>query len=134
MIIGEKIKMSQMFDQMGKIIPVTLIKCDPKNLKINQKIKITGISKGKGFQGVVKRWGFRGAPATHGTKHNLRAPGSIGTSNVERVMKGKKMAGRMGGRKTTIKNIEIIEIKDNQIAVKAAIPGPRKSQIKIYES
>ncbi|MFH1392472.1 MAG: 50S ribosomal protein L3 [bacterium] len=134
MIIGKKIKMTQIFDEAGKVIPVTLLECDPSNLKVGQKVKISGISKGKGFQGVVKRWGFRGAPATHGTKHNLRAPGSIGSTNVARVFKGKKMGGHMGVKKTTLRDVEIIEIKKNQIALKGAIPGPNKSEIKIYES
>lgn len=126
--------MTQIFDKAGKVIPVTLISCDAKNLKIGQKIKISGISKGKGFQGVVKRWGFKGSPATHGTKHTHRAPGSIGAMGVAKVFKGKKMPGQMGGKKVTLKKLEIIEIKKNQIAIKGAIPGSRKSEIKIHEN
>lgn len=134
MITGKKIKITQIFDKAGKVIPVTLISCDAKNLKVGQKIKITAISKGKGFQGAVKRWGFKGAPASHGTKHAHRAPGSIGSTGPAKVFKGKKMPGRMGNKKTTLKNLEIINIKNNQIAIKGAIPGPNKSEIKIHES
>lgn len=126
--------MTQVFDQAGKVIPVTLLGCDPADLKVGQKVKITGISKGKGFQGVVRRWGFKGAPKTHGTKHGLRSPGSIGSTNLERVVKGKKMAGRTGSKKVTLKNLEIIDIKEKQIAVKGAVPGNRGTKIKIYES
>lgn len=134
-IIAKKIRMSQTFLPDGRVMPTTWLECDNiGQLKIGQEIKISGISKGKGFQGVVKRWGFRGAPKTHGTKHGLRSPGSIGTTNIARVLKGKKMAGRMGGKQATIKNLEIIEIKDQQIAVKGAVPGPRKAKIKIYEN
>jgi len=134
MIQGKKIKMTQIFDQTGKVIPVTLIDCDSSSLKVGQKVKITSISKGKGFQGVVRRWGFKGASKTHGTKHGLRSPGSIGSTNLERVVKGKKMAGRTGNKRLTLKNLEIIEIKEKQIAIKGAIPGNRGSAIKIYES
>jgi len=141
MIQGKKIKMTQVFDQAGKVIPVTLIDCDIADLKVGQKIKITSTSKGKGFQGVVKRWGFKGAPKTHGTKHGLRSPGSIGSTNLERVVKGKKMAGRTGGERKTLKNLEIIEIRDlpagrhgKQIAIKGAVPGNRGSKIEIFNS
>jgi len=135
MIIGKKIKMSQVFDKTGKVIPVTLVYSkNADQLKAGQKIKITGISKGKGFQGVVKRWGFKGAPSSHGTKHNVRAPGSIGITGVARVFKGKKMPGHMGVKKTTLKKIEIINIQDKQLVLRGAIPGSNKSKIEIHES
>ncbi len=97
------------------------------------KVKVSGISKGKGFQGVVKRWGFHGSPKTHGTKHGLRAPGSIGSSFPERVFKGKKMAGRMGGERITVKNLKIIKIdkKNNLLAVSGAIPGRKGTLLEI---
>lgn len=97
------------------------------------KVKISGISKAKGFQGVVKRWGFHGSPKTHGTKHTLRKPGSIGSTDAARVFKGKKMAGRMGGERITVKNLEIIKIdKDkNLIAVSGAVPGRRGTLLEI---
>ena len=101
--------------------------------KVGDIVKISGISKGKGFAGVVKRHGFRGAPASHGTKHNLRAPGSIGSSFPEHVLKGKKMAGRMGGERVSVKNLEIadIDIENNLIAVKGAVPGKNGSLVEI---
>ena len=101
--------------------------------KIGDIVKISGISKGKGFAGVVKRHGFRGAPASHGTKHNLRAPGSIGSSFHEHVLKGKKMAGRMGGERVSVKNLEIadIDLENNLIAVKGAVPGNKGSLVEI---
>lgn len=96
-------------------------------------VKVSGISKGKGFAGVVKRHGFRGAPASHGTKHNLRAPGSIGSSFPERVMKGKKMAGRMGSDRVTLKNLEIVlvDAENNLIAIKGAVPGNKGTLLEI---
>jgi len=91
------------------------------------KITAVAISKGKGFQGVVKRHKFGGGPKSHGQKDKLRAPGSIGASWPQFTIKGMKMAGRMGSDKKTVKNLEIIEIdgENNIIAVKGAIPGRR---------
>ena len=96
-------------------------------------VKAAGFSKGKGFAGVVKRWGFHGRPATHGTKHELRTPGSVGSSYPERVIKGKKMAGRMGHERTTIKNLKIVKVdkKKNLLAVKGAMPGPKGALLEI---
>lgn len=90
-----------------------------------KRVKVSGISKAKGFQGVVKRHGFKGAPKTHGHKHDLRAPGSIGSGFPEHVVKGKRMAGRMGGEKITTKNLKIIQIdkERNLIFLKGAVPG-----------
>lgn len=98
-----------------------------------EKIKISGISKGKGFQGVVKRWGFRGASKTHGTKHMLRKPGSLGATDPERVFKGKKMAGRMGEERVTVKNLKIIEIdkEKNLLGIKGAVPGKKGTLLEI---
>ena len=72
-----------------------------------EKVKISGISKGKGFQGAVKRWGFSGRGASHGVKHEQRTLGSVGTSFPERVIKGRKMPGRMGSDRVTVKNLKI---------------------------
>jgi len=97
------------------------------------KVAVIGKSKGKGFQGVVKRHGFKGSPASHGTKDRLRAPGSIGSTGLHRVEKGKKMAGRTGQDQFTLKKIEIIKIdpEKNILYLKGAIPGRRGSLIKI---
>jgi len=96
-------------------------------------VKASGLSKGKGFTGVVKRHGFSGAPATHGHRHDERAPGSIGAAFPEHVFKGIKMAGRHGNSKVTVKNLEIVELdKDrNIIALKGSLPGARNNLIGI---
>jgi len=101
--------------------------------KEGDKVMIVGKSKGKGFQGVVKRHGFRGSPASHGTKDRLRAPGSIGATGLHRVVKGKKMAGRMGQDQLTFKKIEVIKVdpEKNFLYLKGAIPGRRGSLIKV---
>jgi len=96
-------------------------------------VNVSGISKGKGFQGVVKRHGFKGSPASHGTKHTLRAPGSIGSAWPQRVFKGKRMAGRMGSDRITVKGLEIIDIdkEDNLLAIKGAVPGKKGTLLEI---
>ncbi len=104
-----------------------------EDFKEGEKVKIAGNSKGKGFQGVVKRWGFSGAPATHGHKHDERAPGSIGATYPERVIKGMKMGGRMGGGRITVKGLTILNInpKKNLLVVKGAVPGVRGGLVEI---
>ncbi len=101
--------------------------------KEEEKVNIQGITKGKGFQGVVKRWKFKGKPSSHGTKHDQRKPGSIGTMGMDKVIKGKKMPGRMGGKIKTIKNLRIVKIdsKNNLMAVKGAVPGQINRLLKI---
>ncbi len=101
-------------------------KIDVSIFSEGDKIKVSGISKGRGFQGVVKRHGFKGGPASHGHRHVLRRPGSIGTSFPERVIKGKRMPGHMGTERITIKNLKIalVDVKNNLLAVVGAVPGP----------
>lgn len=98
---------------------------DVSQFSEGDKIKISALSKGRGFQGVVKRHGFKGGPQTHGQKNRLRAPGSIGATAPQRVTPGKRMAGRMGQERFAIKNLKVIEIdKDkNILMVKGAVPG-----------
>lgn len=93
--------------------------------QLGDAVKVSGITKAKGFQGVVKRHGFKGAPATHGHKHDLRAPGSIGAQQPQHVIKGKRMAGRMGGKRASVKNVKIvfIDAAKNIIGIKGAVPG-----------
>jgi len=199
-ILGLKLGMSQIFDEKGKVVPVTLIeagpcivtqiktkekdgywavqigfgeakkvtkaiaghlkklgkllflrefrnkepKIDDKELKRGERIdvsvfkegdlvKVTGLSKGKGFAGVVKRWHFSGRPASHGTKHELRTPGSVGASVPERVIKGKKMPGRMGFERVTVRNLKIAKVdkEKNLIAVRGAVPGAKGTLLEI---
>jgi len=100
-------------------------KVDVSLFESGDMIKVTGTSKAKGFQGPVKRHGFRGGAATHGQKHSHREPGSIGTRFPQHVLKGKRMAGRMGGETITQRGLEVVEIdkNNNLLIVKGAIPG-----------
>lgn len=97
-------------------------------------IKVIGTSKGKGFQGVVKRHGFHGSPKTHGHKDQERMPGSIGAGGVQRVFKGVRMAGHMGNERVTVSGLEVVDIdvEKNILYVKGAVPGARNSMVLIY--
>ena len=102
--------------------------------KNGEIVSVTGSSKGKGFQGVMKRWNFHGGPKTHGQSDRWRAPGSIGSGTTPgRVYKGKKMAGRMGGEQVTVKNLEVvfIEEKNELLGIKGAVPGNKGAFILI---
>lgn len=102
--------------------------------KTGDHVAVTGISKGKGFAGVVKRHHFRGGPRTHGQSDRERAPGSIGqTTTPGRVYKGKRMAGRMGGQKVTIKNLKVVSIdeKNNLLTISGLVPGGRNTLLVI---
>jgi large subunit ribosomal protein L3 len=106
--------------QVGDEITITKI------FRKGDIIAVTGISKGKGFAGGVKRWGFRGGPKTHGQSDRHRAPGSIGQGTTPgRVLKGKHMAGRMGSDTVTIKNLMIVDVDptENKLAISGGIPG-----------
>jgi large subunit ribosomal protein L3 len=105
----------------------------PEIFAPGDKVNIVAISKGKGFQGVVKRHGFHGGPKSHGQKDRHRAPGSIGASWPQHVIKGMRMAGRMGGDKITVKNLEVVEVdkENNLVAIKGAIPGRRGTLVMI---
>ncbi len=95
-------------------------------------IHVTGMSKGKGFQGVVKRHKFAGHPSTHGHKDQLRMPGSIGAGGVQHVLKGRRMAGHMGMERVTVQNLEVVEIREGGImAIKGAVPGARHTVLEI---
>lgn len=96
-------------------------------------VAVTGVSKGKGFQGVVKRHGFAGSPASHGHKDQLRMPGSIGSQDPQHVFKGTRMGGRMGGNQITVKNLEVVSVdeENNLLFVKGALPGSRNSLVVI---
>jgi large subunit ribosomal protein L3 len=101
-----------------------------------KSIDVTGTSKGKGFAGVMKRWGFSGGPATHGCT-TPRSAGSVGAgTSPGHVVKGKKMAGRMGGKRVTVKNLDVIKVdKDrDMLVVKGAVPGPNGGYVIIRKS
>jgi large subunit ribosomal protein L3 len=105
-------------NEMGKKIEVDVF-------SLGDKVKISGITKAKGFQGVMKRHGFSGSKKTPGQKHDWRAPGSVGATYPEHVIKGKRMAGRMGGKRASSKNLEVVYIDKEKklIGVKGAVPG-----------
>ena len=101
---------------------------------LGDKVKVSGITKAKGFQGGVKRHGFSGSMKTHGHKHDLRAPGSIGATTPQHVVKGKRMAGRMGGVQSTSQNLKVVYIdkEKNIIGVKGAVPGVAGRVVEIF--
>ncbi len=121
---------------------------DIGNLKIRDEIRVDvfkegdlvdviGISKGKGFAGVVKRYGFKGGPASHGAGGWRRRPGSIGASaDPSRVFKGKKMPGKMGAERKTVRNLEIVKVdkKENLLLIKGSLPGIKGSLLTIKSS
>jgi len=102
-------------------------KIDCSDFAVGDVIEVSGISKGKGFQGVVKRHHFHGHPRTHGTKDSERMPGSIGSGGNQRVFKGLRMGGHMGLDRVTVKNLEVIDVdkEKNILAIKGAVPGAR---------
>ncbi len=103
------------------------------SFEIGEMVSVVGTSKGRGFAGVVKRHHFAGHHATRGTKDQLRTSGSIGAGGVQRVIKGRRMAGRMGNDRITVKNLKVIKIdKENGILfIKGAIPGARNSMVMV---
>src|SRR5580700_3737458 len=138
-ILGKKIGMSQVFAADGQAVPVTLLKAGPC-MVVQRKtpatdgydavqlglVEFVGVSKGRGFAGVVKRHHFRGGEGSHGSMFH-RAPGSIGASSFpSRVLPGMRMGGHMGSEQVTVRNLEIIEVdtEDNVLMVKGAVPGP----------
>ncbi|MCH8050387.1 50S ribosomal protein L3 [Patescibacteria group bacterium] len=108
-------------------------KIDISSFSVGDIVEVSAISKGKGFQGGVKRHGFAGGPRTHGNKHHERAPGSIGATGPQRVFKGVRMAGRMGNERVTVKNLKILQIdqEENKMLISGAIPGHRGTLIEI---
>ena len=194
-ILGTKQNMTQLFDEEGKVHPVTVLKtapmvvtqvktankdgyeavqvgfgtksprrinkaqkghmkdlgnfqhlvefAGPKDSSIGdsinpeltpgEKVEVSAISKSKGFQGVVKRHGFHGGPRSHGQKHSEREPGSIGAGGYQRVFKGTRMAGRMGGERITVKNLTVISYdkETGELCIRGAIPGRRGTLVEV---
>ncbi len=185
-ILGKKLGMTRVIQDDGRVIPITLVECEPnevhqvkteekdgypaivlgfsklakpkktrkfahlKEVKLDegeeykkgdtvdlgkfneiQTVEVSGISKGKGFAGVIKRWNFARGPETHGSHHH-REPGAIGACAAPgRVDKGKKMPGHMGHEKITLKKIKVeyLDKKNNVIGLRGSIPGPNKGLI-----
>lgn len=118
-----KFKKEFIVDEKNEIKAGDEIKIDI--FELGDTVKVSGITKAKGFQGVMKRHGFKGSPKTHGRKHDWRAPGSIGAGYPEHVIKGKRMAGRMGGKRASTRNLKIVYIDKEKklLGVKGAVPG-----------
>jgi len=113
--------------KVGEVLTVDMF-------EVGQIIDVTGTSKGKGFQGVVKRHGFAGGPRTHGQSDRLRAPGSIGAgTDPGHVFKNTRMAGRMGGRRVTVMNLSVVEVISdrNLLLVRGSVPGAKTGLVMV---
>jgi large subunit ribosomal protein L3 len=106
---------------------------DVSVFEVGDIVKVTGTSKGKGFAGTVKRHNFATSASTHGGNGMVRRPGSIGSMYPQKVFKGKRMAGQMGSEKVTVRGLSIalVDVENNLIGLKGAIPGPKKSQVTV---
>lgn len=112
-------------------------KLDVSIFNVGDLVDVTGTSKGKGFAGTVKRYGFGGGPVTHGQSDRLRAPGSIGSGTTPgHVDKGKKMPGHMGSRRVTVQNLEVVLVdpERNLLAVRGAVPGGKKGLVLVHRA
>jgi large subunit ribosomal protein L3 len=118
-------------DEAGELLVGATVTVDA--FEVGQVVKISGVSKGKGFQGTIKRHNFASGPKSHGS-HNVRAPGSIGASATpSRVFKGIKGPGQMGNKRVTQKGLTIVRIdpKDNLLLVRGSVPGPRNGYVEV---
>ncbi|HNV97163.1 MAG TPA: 50S ribosomal protein L3 [bacterium] len=150
---GNKNKVSKsilgFFKNLGKFRYIREFRTDGENIELKQgdkiglnsftegeKVKVSSVSKGKGFQGVVKRHGFNGGPRTHGDKDQMRMGGSVGATEPRRVFKGRKMPGRMGSDMVSIKNLEIVKIDPEKdlLYVMGAVSGGRNALVMIMGS
>jgi large subunit ribosomal protein L3 len=130
---GIKKLMTQIFKSDGTLIPVTKISVETEVSEefLNKDIKIVGTSKGKGWAGVMKKWNFKGQMATRGQSNTPRGAGSPGGQTPGRVLRGKKMAGRMGGNRVTIKGSQIVQIDNANkfIMVSGPVPGFNSAEV-----
>jgi large subunit ribosomal protein L3 len=130
-LIGIKLKMTQVW-KGDSLEPVSVIKVQSgeglEELKSGDLVKVSGITRSRGWQGVVKRYGFRGMPSSHGAKNRIRAPGSIGNTSPQRIIPGRRMAGRTGGVRRTVKNLKVVDIQpaEKLLMVRGAVPGYNK--------
>ncbi|MDB5194544.1 MAG: ribosomal protein [Parcubacteria group bacterium] len=140
-LIAKKIEMTQVFAENGVVSAVTILSLNASEdagvFAEGDNIQVTGISKGKGFQGVVKRHKFKGGRRSHGQKHSEREPGSIGGGARAggRVAKGMRMAGRMGSDKITVKNLKVVKVlaDTNELLVSGAVPGRRGTKLLVSQ-
>jgi large subunit ribosomal protein L3 len=121
-------------DSVAEVEPGTTV--DVSSFAPGDSITVSAVSKGKGFQGVVKRHGFKGGRRTHGQKHSEREPGSIGQTGINRVLKGMRMAGRMGGETVTVKGLKVLQVnpEENLLVVSGAVPGRKGTLVEVYGS
>ncbi|MFB6212441.1 MAG: 50S ribosomal protein L3 [Candidatus Magasanikbacteria bacterium] len=135
----EKKDMSQIWID-EEVVPVTILNILEdleeafEELEQGKKVDVSGISKGKGFQGTVKRHNFSKSPESHGGQRDARrSPGSVGATEPKRVFPGKKMAGRAGGKKVTVENLMIARLKPKEetVMVKGGVPGPKGGEVRI---
>lgn len=128
---GNKETKEALSEKIGKFSVATEL--DLSQFAVGDKVNISGVTKAKGFQGVVKRHGFKGAPSSHGRKHDMRKPGSIGATFPEHVVKGRRMAGRMGGANFTVRNLMVayVNVEEGVLAVRGAVPGVNGRLVKI---
>lgn len=109
---------------------------DASVFEAGDDVTVSAISKGKGFQGVVKRHGFAGGRRSHGQKHSEREPGSIGATGIARVLKGTRMAGRMGGDTIQVKGLKVLQVnvEDNILVVSGAVPGRKGTLVEVFST
>src|ERR1700733_7559538 len=136
-ILGIKLGMTQVFSDDGTAVPCTVLPAGPcevvQRFKVGEYVDVTGFSKGKGFQGGVKRWHYRGGEGSHGSMFH-RAPGGIGASSFpSRVWKNQHFPGHMGNERKTMQNLRVIKIdsEENLLLVRGAVAGPAGSYIVI---
>lgn len=138
-LTGKKLNMTQIFSDNGKVLPVTCVALDEafkdklEDDFLGKTVVVVGYSKGRGFAGGMKRWGFKGGPATRGQSTSPRQTGSIGSQTPGRVRKGKKMAGHLGSKQVTVKGLTIVGLEKEfaKIMVSGPVPGARNSKVKI---
>ncbi len=123
-------------DATGLAVGATI---DVSTFEVGDTVRVSGLTKGKGFTGVVKRHGFHGGPRSHGQKHTERSPGSIGGSGGRaggRVVKGKRMAGRMGAERVTVTNLKVLAVDKaaGQIVISGAVPGRRGTLLEVVSA
>jgi large subunit ribosomal protein L3 len=140
-LIAKKINMTQVFRDSGEVTAVTVLSLntaeDASVFAEGDVVEVSGVSKGKGFQGVVKRHKFKGGRRSHGQKHSEREPGSIGGGARAggRVAKGMRMAGRMGSDNITVKSLKVVKIlpETNEILISGAVPGRRGTKLVVRQ-